>query len=172
MSEKRIAANRRNARMSTGPTSSTGKRKSARNALKHGLSISTDPTRDDVRALAQLLLPETASDEVAPFAVEAARRVIDCDRVWQAHQDLYARLGSSPALVDLPSQPPVEFEGLAGIAARLIKEPQPRTPGPLTITDLAKQLDMLARYERRTLSRREKALEQLTDAIAGVRAGD
>ena len=37
-SDKRIAANRRNAQRSTGPRSKSGKTRSGRNALKHGLS--------------------------------------------------------------------------------------------------------------------------------------
>ena len=36
--EKQIEANRRNAKRSKGPTSDEGKRKSSRNALKHGLT--------------------------------------------------------------------------------------------------------------------------------------
>src|SRR5882757_6094153 len=36
--EKQIEANRRNAKHSKGPTSDDGKRKSSRNALKHGLT--------------------------------------------------------------------------------------------------------------------------------------
>ena len=163
MSEKRTAANRRNARMSTGPKSTNGKQRSARNALKHGLSVSADPISDNVRSLAALLSPVAARDHVAALAVEAARRIIDFDRVRVAHQDFYARLGSSPMLTV------VELTGLAKIAAGFIKELQPPTAPPLTITDLAKHLDKLARYERRTLSLRERALGKLADAIAGER---
>jgi hypothetical protein len=54
MSEKRTAANRRNAKLSTGPISTKGKRKSALNAVKHGLSIPTDRADDTVLALAAL----------------------------------------------------------------------------------------------------------------------
>ena len=163
MSEKRTAANRRNARMSTGPKSTSGKQRSARNALKHGLSVSADPISDNVRSLAALLSPVEARDHVAALAVEAARRIIDFDRVRVAHQDFYARLGSSPMLTV------VELTGLAKIAAAFNKELQPPTAPPLTITDLAKHLDKLARYERRTLSLRERALGKLADAIAGER---
>jgi hypothetical protein len=146
MIEKRIAANRHSARMSTGPKSTIGKRRSARNALKHGLSISTDPDGDNVRALAALLSPAAASDHIRALAVEAARRVIDFNRVREAHQDFYARLGSSPTLTESPSPPSVELTGLAKIASGFIKELQPLTAPPLTITDLATHLDKLARY--------------------------
>jgi hypothetical protein len=117
MSEKRIGANRRNARKSTGPKSASGKQRSAQNALNHGLSISTDSASDDVRALAALLLPAAACDHVAALAIEAARRIIDFHRVREAYQHLYARLGNSPALTSPPSPPPVELTGLAKIAA-------------------------------------------------------
>ena len=169
MSEKRAVANRRNARMSTGPKSTNGKQRSARNALKHGLSVSADPISDNVRSLAAVLLPVAASDHVAALAVEAARRIVDFNRVREAHQDFYARLGSSPTLTVSPSPPPVDLTELAKIAAGFIKELQPPTAPPFTITDLAKHLDKLARYERRTLSLRERALGKFADAIAGER---
>jgi len=40
VSEARIAANRRNAKLSTGPKTAEGKEKSRANALKHGLCSS------------------------------------------------------------------------------------------------------------------------------------
>ena len=38
-SERQIAANRRNAQKSTGPTSGSGKKRSSKNAYRHGLSL-------------------------------------------------------------------------------------------------------------------------------------
>jgi hypothetical protein len=38
---RQIEANRRNARLSTGPTTEEGKKKSRRNALRHGLTAET-----------------------------------------------------------------------------------------------------------------------------------
>jgi len=55
-SEKQIAANRRNSRRSTGPKTEAGKKKSSRNALKHGL-LSTS-----------FLLPSEDPKEFAEFA--------------------------------------------------------------------------------------------------------
>jgi hypothetical protein len=57
-SERQIAANRRNAKKSTGPISSSGKSRSRQNALRHGLATSAD--RDpllsaDVNQMAQIL---------------------------------------------------------------------------------------------------------------------
>jgi hypothetical protein len=165
MSEKRIAANRRNSKVSTGPISRTGKQRSARNALKHGLSVPTDPAGEDVRALAALLSPAPAEGHITALAVEAARRIIDFDRVKEVHKHLYSCLGTSPVLMRPPIKPQVDLGGLAQIAARFVKELQPPTAAPLTILDLAKQLDKLARYERRSLSLRERALRELADGI-------
>jgi hypothetical protein len=131
-------------------------------------SISTDPAGDNVRALAALLLKAPGSDHMANLAVEAARRMIDFERVREAHRLLYARFGNVPALTILPSQSTAELNGLAEIAAGFIKGLQPPKAPPLTITDLAKQLGKLARYERRILSLRERALGELADAIAGA----
>lgn len=166
MSEKQIAANRRNSRMSTGPTSRAGKQRSARNALKHGLSVPTDPAGENVRALAALLSPAPANDHITALAVEAARRIIDFDRVKEVHKHLYSCLGTSPVLVKPLTRPQVDFGGLAQIAASFAKALQPPTVVSLTILDLAKQLDKLARYERRSLSLRERALQELADAMA------
>jgi hypothetical protein len=166
MSEKRIAANRRNAKVSTGPTSRSGKQRSALNALKHGLNIGTNPVGADVRALAVLLSPAAASDHIARLALEAARLIIDFDRVREAHQHVYSRLGSSPSLAASPARSSAELTGLSKSAANLIKELQPPKLSPLAITDVAKQLDKLARYERRALSSRERALRELADVIA------
>jgi hypothetical protein len=118
MSEKRRAANRKNAKMSTGPISARGKQKSARNAVKHGLSIPTDPADDNVRALAALLWPAAASNHISALAVEAARRIIDFNRVRVAHRALYAGLGSQPILIAPATQSATEC-GLAGDSREL-----------------------------------------------------
>ena len=57
-SSKRIAANRRNARKSTGPKSVRGRARSSRNALRHGLAVpvEADPhVRDEVKKLAKAI---------------------------------------------------------------------------------------------------------------------
>jgi hypothetical protein len=169
MNERRMAANRRNAKMSTGPTSCRGKQSSARNALKHGLSIAADPADDNVRALASLLSPSPCNDYLRALAVEAARRIIDHNRVRDAHQnlyrELYARYGDTSDSA-LPERLLLERGGSPKIAASDLEELQLDRIRPLLISDLAKQLNKLARYDRRTLSARERALAELDRAIA------
>ena len=50
LSEKRLAANRANAKKSTGPRTPEGKKRSSKNALKHGIcsTLSHLPTEDDL----------------------------------------------------------------------------------------------------------------------------
>jgi hypothetical protein len=71
--EKQIAANRANAKRSTGPKSAAGKMASSRNAFRHGLScplplgLATSPK---VHAIARELTSEGAGDEHWASAVE------------------------------------------------------------------------------------------------------
>ena len=165
MSDKQAAANRRNAKKSSGPASRAGKQRSAQNALKHGLSVPIDPGNEDVRALAALLSPATATDHVAALALEAARRVIDYDRVRAAHKSLYSRLGNSPILANSPSPLPVKFRSVEQRLAdlmRLCQSPIAETP---SFADAARALSKLARYERRAFSLRDQALQELTEAL-------
>jgi hypothetical protein len=168
MNERRIVANRRNAKMSTGPASRRGKQRSARNAVKHGLSIAADPAGDNVRALASLLAPTPCSEHLAALAVEAALRIIDHNRVRDAHRALYQsiheRCSDALALIQ-PQQQPTELGRAAAISASSVKEFQRERVPSLLLSDLAKQLDRLARYDRRTLSARERALAELDRAI-------
>jgi hypothetical protein len=168
MGEKRTAANRRNAKLSTGPNSNKGKLKSALNAIKHGLSVPTTGADDTVRALAALLSVGSENDYTSALAVEVARRMIDVNRVRNAHLALYAGLGSDPILID-PATQPAAGCGIAALTGSLMKLCQPPAALPLTLTAFAKQLDKLARYERRALSSRERALGQLEAATVAER---
>ena len=71
--EKQIAANRANARRSTGPKTAVGKIASSRNSFRHGLSR---PSRigmsSKVHAMARALTSEGMSDEHWASAVEFA----------------------------------------------------------------------------------------------------
>ena len=81
-SERQIAANRRNAKRSSGPRSAAGKARSRRNAQRHGLAIAsrTIPAfQQDVMELARLLSP--AGDDFDDAALIAAEAEIDLLRI-------------------------------------------------------------------------------------------
>ncbi len=85
-----IAANQRNARKSTGPRTANGKRRVARNALKHGLRAkSVDPPRD----------------------VEQFRQLLDCYLETLAPRDeLEHQAVLAVAMADMDCQLVVEYE--------------------------------------------------------------
>src|SRR5580704_2513515 len=70
-SERQIAANRRNARNSTGPRSQRGKKRVGRNACKHGLSA-TGSSEKFVRAVDKLARKILAGSDSA-VALDHAR---------------------------------------------------------------------------------------------------
>src|SRR5258708_8385547 len=97
VSEARIAANRRNAQMSTGPKTEEGKRKSRANSLKHGLCASVvvaeDPKLVQQRASDwfDALKPQNEFqswlvDEVAILSI----RIDRCERMERRARDVKA----------------------------------------------------------------------------------
>jgi hypothetical protein len=81
-SDRKIAANRRNAGKSTGPRSEAGRRHSRRNALRHGLAvaISSQPSfREDIEALAKALVGDGGPSN--EFARQAAEAELDLLRI-------------------------------------------------------------------------------------------
>src|SRR5215469_549820 len=78
--EKQIAANRRNAALSTGPRSMAGKRKSSMNAMKHGLTgelqLLPDEDPEELRQLCETI-------EAAWLPVGLRERML-VDRITEA----------------------------------------------------------------------------------------
>jgi len=99
-SEKQIAANRANAKKSTGPKTLLGKLKSSGNALRHGLSL---PLRLDMEAsakadaIARALTSDRASEEQLTAATEVARAQMELLRTRAARAEFLAQvdLGSA-----------------------------------------------------------------------------
>jgi hypothetical protein len=131
-SSRQIAANRSNARKSTGPRSKAGREASRRNALRHGLAvpIGTAPEfRHDVEKLAKLL----SSDRQDTSAREAAEAELDLLRIRKIRAGLFEAFYCAPGGI-------AELSGLA---------------------ELNNSLGKLERYERRAFSRRKRALLSL-----------
>jgi hypothetical protein len=115
VSERKLQANRQNAKKSTGPRSERGKRQSAFNAVKHGLlskkallSANGKLVDEDVRCLFESLREEygcgdLASELLAESAAIAYLRVIrgleyEAKYLTPKHGEFYS-LGAMPTLV-------------------------------------------------------------------------
>jgi len=132
-SAKAIAANRRNARRSTGPRTAAGKRKvAAKNALRHGVTanLPADPAMGAVvRRIASVLAGPGASP--ARFALVMP--------IAEAQAELLRIRNARAALINLDT---------AANADRVTE----------AIGQLLTTLTRLDRYERRAMARRRRAL--------------
>jgi hypothetical protein len=80
--KRQIAANRRNAKKSTGPKSASGKKQSSQNALRHGLSLSRAFEKQASALAAQIARNTDGSSNLA-----LARRAAEADlQLQQARQ--------------------------------------------------------------------------------------
>lgn len=130
-SKRKIAANRKNAKKSTGPRSEAGRATSRHNARRHGLAtgIGSDPAlRDDIEKLAKLLAQAGGRENIGEFAREAAEAHLDLARIRSIRARLYARM---------------RFFGAASTE---------------DLMEAAEQFARLERYERRAFSRRKRAM--------------
>src|SRR6516164_10124164 len=73
-SEQQIAANRRNARKSTGPRSGAGRKRASRNAYRHGLTLNITSTAAFAKQLDKLAR-KIAGDTKDAITLERARAV-------------------------------------------------------------------------------------------------
>jgi hypothetical protein len=88
-SEKQIAANRANAKRSTGPRTAKGKKASSRNAYRHGLCRPLPFVPDlKVEAIAQAVLGEQPGEERLLFAAEFAQAHLELLRIRATRADM------------------------------------------------------------------------------------
>lgn len=177
---RKLTANRVNARASTGPKTTMGKRRAAQNARRHGLSISvlSDPTLSaDVKDLAREILRTSrggsASDEQRALALQIAEAQVELTRARYARHHVLSLALNNPDYVSLRS--PAKLLATANRVLDLIEQgkpvpgdmaqllsPQPEGPTKLAtiLIDYVENLSAIARYERRAHSRRRFAIRK------------
>ena len=150
-SERQIAANRRNARRSTGPRSSTGKKRAGRNAYRHGLSLNSGSIRDlaeSVNNLARKIAGDSTDTGVLERARMIAEAEFDLCRARRAKVELIEPLrGRGPG----GGRGPVDAAGF--------QEPGKVAEAGRRVMPVLLKLD---RYERRALGRRDRAIRDLS----------
>ena len=93
-SERQIAANRANAKRSTGPRSAVGKSKSSRNARRHGLScpLRLDcATSERIGALTRLLVGEGRTEQLRA-AAEFAEAQLELLRIRAVRRQMHGEI--------------------------------------------------------------------------------
>jgi hypothetical protein len=132
--DRQIAANRNNAKKSTGPRSEAARGLLRLHALRHGLAVAigTDPAfQDDIAKLAAALSASRGEQKVSKCARDAAEAELDLLRIRKIRASLFETLYFAND---------AKLDSLAELNDRLAK---------------------LERYERLAFSRRKGALRNL-----------
>jgi hypothetical protein len=174
-SDAKIKANRANAQASTGPNTARGRARAARNARRHGLSLPlySDPIlSEEVEALACEIAGADANAEIRQLACRIAEAQIDLRRVRRArnqfltdrlNDEYYESRANRRAKVAVilkllrPNAPDIP---MAALSKYLTSTPQGPQKFATILSQEAKQLLAMDRYERRALSRRKFAIRE------------
>jgi hypothetical protein len=174
-SERQIAANRRNARKSTGPRSGAGRKRASRNAYRHGLTLNITSTAAFAKQLDKLV-HKIASDTADEIVLERARAVaqaeLDLARVRRAKVALIERASAFGEL-DPPQLTTAGFirllnaalrgrdiESMDASAAMRSQEPERSAEAVRRVLPELRKLD---RYEHRAAAQRDRAVLDLSD---------
>jgi ATP-dependent Zn protease len=156
-SERQIAANRRNAKKSTGPTTALGKKRSSKNAYTHGLSL---PVRNagsqkQIEELSQLFAGDASDARFLGLAETAADAQADLERVRQVKTAMLERAMMQTQGGNLA---PPELLGSSG---PLLIEEEGEQSFVNAVRHILPDLIKINRYEKRAESRRNRAFHEL-----------
>jgi hypothetical protein len=180
-SEQQIAANRRNAKKSTGPKSEAGKKRSKKNALRHGLAVPVSHVESEpmFRDLARQFAGGVTGARIQEQAERAAEGQLELERVRRVRT----------AMMDCAVLDGKTYHMGKKETRHLFREidrsammpggtsPHPKTPGTWTplpegkeeqerqfaesIRPILSVLSRISRYENRATGRRDKAIRKI-----------
>jgi hypothetical protein len=176
--KRQIAANRLNASKSTGPRSSAAKKRSSRNAYRHGFTLSLTSSAAFAKRLdnlARKIAGGSKNEIILEHARAAAQAELDLARVRQVKVAFIERASALGALdappvfgpleemrylrsILLGRAPPVLPERVDPAATMPTQEPE-RTAE--AVRRALPELVKLDRYESRTVSRRDRAIREI-----------
>jgi hypothetical protein len=185
-SDRQIAANRLNARKSTGPLSRAGKRRPSRNAYRHGLASSSKPDAATARKLDQLarqIVGDSNSEIILELARSAAEAKLDLARARRVGVALINRVfvdGTIDPIADQFAKEKATLQrmraglrdfNLTGAAPQSLvqdfvdsAESMPTLPSERTVEAVRRALPELVkldRYQVRAASRRNRAIKEI-----------
>ena len=117
-SARQIAANRKNAQKSTGPTSQAGRTRAAKNALQHGLASTDSPFRHEIEEFARLFSRETNQENPTFASVEAAHAQMTLLQVKKVKAAIFDRFFKSDRTLDDSIRLNVELRKIERYEAR------------------------------------------------------
>ena len=167
--DQQIAANRRNARNSTGPRSAAGKKRASRNAYRHGLAaplVPSEALEKKIEQLARKIAGDTDSAITMTRARTAAEAELDLARVRRTKVALI-ELAAAQETGDLQA-PRAGEDGHAG-PSRTTESTESPDPTPSQELDrsaeavrrVLPELLKLDRYERGASARRDRAIREI-----------
>jgi hypothetical protein len=152
ISERKLAANRKNALRSTDPRTAAGKARSSRNAFKHGLAICIcqDVIKSaEIERLAEAIVGDQTALPVG-HARAAAEAQLELNRVREYRTSLIRLEQVRPAAF----RPSDDGQGRNPTITSAEENAQP-------ILEALPILEKLQRYERRAFSRRKRQFRNL-----------
>jgi hypothetical protein len=178
-SERKLRANRENAKRSTGPRTAAGKARAARNARRHGLSV---PITSDQQLTAEAndLARRIAGDRSSPHVVKSSRPVAEAEldilRARRFRLELLRSAFPGQTTASLPAPPELAQDPLRPNDGVIISPSDRQNSAGwrfgeydvLAVANLTKQLQLADRYERRASSRRKFAIRDF-DAVRDLR---